>query len=359
MKRIVALILSAVMLNVLAGCKAYEPEQEEHVVQNQVTVDNIQPDSKEIFQSIPYTVQYIRTDGSPEEWTEFPKVGIITDRNGLKSYYENKKETYYLEGSEYRTGFLDACAEYDETFFENHYLVYVILQEGSGSVSHEIYDVVQTAEKKLNISIVRNVPEIGTSDMAIWHIVIGLSKQNAVESADDVLVYLDGELSWDGSPVITPQEPAFKEPPKGTLITPDDSIALYTGGYHWIYPTGDNVDAAVIAGQAGRPLPKECIKPITITYKSDEEFGYAAKLAWEKKPDSIVCTYWPETVWQDSSVRSTEFSVDENDLFYVQPGEYIYEFYVSWKDTGDGCYGSAYYYIYIIGDSSTALATVS
>lgn len=360
MKRILAFILSVVIVSAFAGCENSVPISEEQnmEIQSEFPVGDCQPDSKDIFQHIPYTVQYIRTDGDIQEWTAFPKIGIIRSLNELKNYYENKKDTYYLEGSEYHTGFLDACEEYDEAFFEENFLVYVILQEGSGSVSHEIYDIGQTAEKKLSISIVRNVPEIGTSDMATWHIILGINKDAEVESTDDVLLYLDGELSWDGRPVITPSEPAFKEPPKGTLITPDDSIVLYTGGYHWFYPTGNDVTAAVIADQAGRPLPKECIKPITIAYKADDEFGYAAKLAWEKNPDSVVCTYWPDTVWQDSSVRSTEFPVGENDLFYAQPGGYIYEFYVTWKDTGDGCYGSAYYYVYIIGDSSTEFYTI-
>ena len=38
-------------------------------------------------------------------------------------------------------GFLDACDKYDNAYFERQNLVLIVLQEGSGSIRHEITDV--------------------------------------------------------------------------------------------------------------------------------------------------------------------------------------------------------------------------
>ena len=52
----------------------------------------------------------------------------------------------------------------------------ILLEEGSGSVRHEVRCVVQTGDKNLAICVDRKVPEVGTDDMAQWHILIEMDK---------------------------------------------------------------------------------------------------------------------------------------------------------------------------------------
>ena len=44
----------------------------------------------------------------------------------------------------------------------------------------------------LYVSIRRDVPEVGTADMAEWHILIEMKKDVIVASESDVIIYLDG-----------------------------------------------------------------------------------------------------------------------------------------------------------------------
>ena len=68
----------------------------------------------------------------------------------------------------------------------------VLLEEGSGSVRHNVDNVKYGSDGKLYVSIRRDVPEVGTADMAEWHILIEMKKDVIVASESDVIVYLDG-----------------------------------------------------------------------------------------------------------------------------------------------------------------------
>ena len=161
------------------------------------TVGNIKcpDDSKQTASEVQYCAQYIRTDGY-QEGAQFPRVQIIKSLQALKDYYTAHKEIFNLERREKvyadtSIGFLDACDQYDESFFKKNYLLFVLLEEGSGSVRHEVRNITQTSDNKLAISIDRKVPEVGTCDMAQWHIILEFSRENMVETPDDVQVYLD------------------------------------------------------------------------------------------------------------------------------------------------------------------------
>lgn len=69
----------------------------------------------------PENVQYIRTNGGDES-VSFPDVWVISSREELERYYEDKRETFDLERREKvyadsTIGFLDACDKYDDVFF--------------------------------------------------------------------------------------------------------------------------------------------------------------------------------------------------------------------------------------------------
>ena len=151
-------------------------------------------DVKKTF--IDFQTQYIRTDGY-HDGVEYPIVKIIRSVNELNSYYNENKEKYSLErredpASDSTIGFLDACDKYDAAYFEDQILVMVLLEEGSGSIRHNVDNVKTGSDGKLYVSIRRDVPEVGTDDMAEWHILIEPEKDVNVANDSDVVVYLDG-----------------------------------------------------------------------------------------------------------------------------------------------------------------------
>jgi len=136
-------------------------------------------------------VQYIRTDGYADG-AKFPRVAVIESKDALEGYYNSNKDTFDLERrqtvySDTSIGFLDVCDRYDACFFESSYLVLVLLEEGSGSVRHEVAGLEQAGDA-ITVKIKRNVPEIGTDDMAQWHIILELKGDGKPVTQDKVLV---------------------------------------------------------------------------------------------------------------------------------------------------------------------------
>ena len=330
-------------------------------------------DSKVTGTEVQWAAQYIRTNGGYEAKVIYPCVRIIHSLQELKDYYNTWHEVFDLERkdkvySDTTIGFLDACDQYDEAFFEKNYLIFVLLEEGSGSIRHEVRSVEQTEDKKLSISIDRKVPEVGTDDMAQWHIILELSRDVLVENSIDTYLYVDGLPSYMDDKVVVPQtEAEFKKPPEGKIITPDGEGTLRIGGYDWIYSMDNGLDSATIADQAGRPIPKEVLSQVTIgsqyaetvyapvpgtdTYAPTNSLGYLVKLAWEAEPTSITYTCWPEKVWEKQNVKE-ESVVAQDGAFYAKPGGYVYEIVATWEDTGLGYHGSANYYVFVVGGES-------
>ena len=334
------------------------------------TVGNVKcpDDSKETGTDVQWVAQYIRTNGY-SEGVLYPSVRIIDSLQELKDYYNTWHEVFDLERkekvySDTTIGFLDACDQYDETFFEKNYLIFVLLEEGSGSIRHEVRSVEQTEDKKISISIDRKVPEVGTDDMAQWHIILELSRNVLVENSIDTYLYVDGLPSYMDDKIVIPQtEGAFKKPPEGTVITPEGQTAIHAAGYGWFCMLGNGLEEAVIADQAGRPLSKESLDPVIISsqyaetvyapvpgsdaYEPTNSLGYLVKLTWETEPSSVTYSCWPETVWQKENVPE-ETVVSQDGAFYAKPGGYVYEIVATWDDTGKGYHGSANYYVYIV-----------
>lgn len=140
---------------------------------------------------VAFEAQYIRTDGYHED-VEYPYAVMITSAAQLDRYYEQNKFKYDLERrekvySDSTIGFLDAADKYDEAFFKDKKLVMIILEEGSGSVRHKVTRVGNEAGR-LYVSVERIVPEMGTDDMAKWHIILELDRGVNVKKAADVFV---------------------------------------------------------------------------------------------------------------------------------------------------------------------------
>ena len=147
--------------------------------------------------SVNFISRYIRTDGYDKD-AKYPDVKIIRSVGELHEYYSANKDKYNLERkdevySDTTIGFLDACDKYDEKYFENQILVMVLLEEGSGSVRHNVESVKVAQDDKLYISICAIVPEVGTCDMAEWHILIEPETGIDVVNEADVIVSVYAE----------------------------------------------------------------------------------------------------------------------------------------------------------------------
>jgi len=125
-----------------------------------------------------HTQQYVRTDWIQD--FDYPVVTVITSKNELDEYYDDYRDKYNFDRSAEGyspISFNDAIENYSEEFFENNFIVIVLLSEYSGSIRHEVESVDSNGE----IMIIRKVPEIGTSDMAQWTIIIELNNDYKAE----------------------------------------------------------------------------------------------------------------------------------------------------------------------------------
>ena len=231
-------------------------------------------------------------------------------------------------------------------------------------IRHEIRSVERTTDGKLSISIDRKVPEVGTDDMAQWHIIFEFSREYLIESSLDTLLFIEGKPGMIDDRVIPPTvESTFTEPPKGTLYTPDGAFSLQTGGYQWSYAVSDDLRSDSIADQASRPPSAELLTPVilNISYAEQvyapigdgtvsaptDDMGYLLKLSWEVDPHTITYTCWPDTVLNRSNTREETVVSQGGPTFYAKTGSYIYEIVATWNDTGAGYGGTANYYVYI------------
>jgi len=154
----------------------------------------------EICENIPvgFAAQYIRTNPYCED-NDWPSVKVIRSVEELQQYYEDNKGMYDLERKEKvyadtTIGFLDACDQYDAEYFEKQDLIMVILEEGSGSIRHEVMVVESTevnGQEGLLLKIDSKVPEICTDDMAEWHILIETEEGYVAPEPEYIALYLN------------------------------------------------------------------------------------------------------------------------------------------------------------------------
>ena len=135
------------------------------------------------MQGYSFNAQYIRTNGY-SDGAVYPKKKLITSRAELDSYIEANKDIYDFKGWDTITGFMNATAKYDDNWFSSHKLLVVVLEEGSGSISHTVAEV-----NGLGVTIQREIPEVGTDDMVEWHILIEVDKDVYVHSDFMVSTY--------------------------------------------------------------------------------------------------------------------------------------------------------------------------
>lgn len=187
----------------LTSCIAMINKKTDMPIQKEDTlkVDNVSESDKETaietdYADLEFGVQYVRTNGY-HDGVRYPVVTVIHSMDELNAYYEANKENYSLERrtgtiySDSTIGFLDACDKYDDEYFKDRILLLVLLEEGSGSIRHSV-DRVANVDGKIEVEIRTIVPEIGTDDMAEWHILIEPEAGIFVEDAEDITVFING-----------------------------------------------------------------------------------------------------------------------------------------------------------------------
>ncbi len=143
-----------------------------------------------------FGAQYIRTNGGADG-IHYPIVTVIRSVKELNDYYLEYKNTFDLERkdkvySDTTIGFPDACEKYDAAYFEKQVLILVVLEEGSGSIRHEVTRVGTTEDGAFAVFMESNAPEICTDDMAQWHIIIEIDAETAPESESEITVFMNG-----------------------------------------------------------------------------------------------------------------------------------------------------------------------
>lgn len=133
-----------------------------------------------------FSAEYIRTGLPSEEIPSFPILTAINSEEELELYIRENTEKYGLNES-----FSEKTEKYDKDFFAEKSVIIILLEEGSGSVTHSAEKVLTDGENEISVYITREVPEVGTCDMAYHHILISLSKEDLKEK--NIRLFIDGQ----------------------------------------------------------------------------------------------------------------------------------------------------------------------
>lgn len=351
MKKLAAIFLAAILLLGTAACQSSYPGGNPTEAPHKGPTKAPAASSTEtLLTPADYSVQYIRTDGY-HKGARFPRAVTVTSPEELTKYYETNKDIFWLErnpnpAADGTRGFLDACDSYTKEFFETNYLVFVLLEEGSGSIRHRVEGVTHRPDGTLQVSVTTLTPEVGTCDMAQWHIILALPLSAKVEDGEKVQIVLDGRLPGgeeDATQIGTQLPVVLKAPPKAELLFPSGSVTLTPGGYGWIFPGKDGTTAAQIADHA-HPLDcKDRLKPIRAP-------GGYGKIDFGDAPDSVTVRCWPYTKWgcTEDPGQTVPWT---GGAFAFQPGGWIYEITATWNENENAHHGTASYIVYILTET--------
>jgi hypothetical protein len=119
-------------------------------------------------------VQYIQVNWFSN--VDYPITTVVSSKNELGRYHDGNAVP--------DQAFLNATEKYSDDFFADNFLAIVLLQENSGSIRHKVENI----DKNGDIVIKRLIPEIGTTDMAAWAIIIELKNDFKLDQFKTVLV---------------------------------------------------------------------------------------------------------------------------------------------------------------------------
>lgn len=106
---------------------------------------------------------------------------LIKTHDEMEQLLQDIRDEFETGIDEYLQEYLDETIslfeKYDTKFFENSNLILVGIEETSGSTRHKILSV-NVFDDKITIKIKRISPNIGTCDMAYWHLFLTVSKSD-------------------------------------------------------------------------------------------------------------------------------------------------------------------------------------
>ena len=157
-KRIITLFLVAILVLPLVGCDK-----------------EIQPGE------VDFKAMYYRKH-SGDDHSDFPIVTVIDSTRKLKKFHKADKDLKKYGGWSYSDEKYigtsmkdDIFKKYNNSFFGEKFLLFVLCYEPSGSIWHEVESVLYE-NGELTVNIVRTSPLIRDAIISYWYIVIELDK---------------------------------------------------------------------------------------------------------------------------------------------------------------------------------------
>lgn len=114
-----------------------------------------------------YHSEFVRTD-------QIASKGWVETSNLFKSFSQLEEFLQQIKNDN-EDYVLQLFAKFDEEFFESNNLALIGIIETSGSNRHKIKSLEIFADT-IMINISRHVQQIGTCDMAYWHLFLSISK---------------------------------------------------------------------------------------------------------------------------------------------------------------------------------------
>ena len=123
-------------------------------------------------------------------WDNMDATSKVQSVEELQEFYENLKAADMNELDEDLVWRFTG-GKYDDNFFAGHFLVLITVAENSGSNRHDLTSIEEDSGV-LTIHIDRQLPFIGTADMAGWLIIIELSNNYSINETK--VVFTDVQL---------------------------------------------------------------------------------------------------------------------------------------------------------------------
>ncbi len=183
---VVALILAS--CSIFSGCsKNSSPvdpvaDSNNHPVINRTTFDEeeneIQTENSDANETYVIPCHYVKAFLlRPSSYEEYPQTVPIGNATELNQYIEKNEDVYDL--SEFKT----AVTKYDNDYFNKMSLVLILTKESSGST---YYQSVSINRKDKEVAILRATPVPFTDDLAYWHIIAEVEKDEPILTSSDV-----------------------------------------------------------------------------------------------------------------------------------------------------------------------------
>ena len=164
MKKLISILLSAVLLFTLTACAGAKGEPESALIECETE-----------FVHLSYK----------EDLPKEPAIKVISTKKEFDAFYNETNENYY-NAERYLS---HLCEKYTEEFFDDKAVVFTIFYEGSSSHSFYLDSLIKGADGKLYVNIEdARKNSVMTDDFGTWCAFIEIEKQHLPENVDDIVI---------------------------------------------------------------------------------------------------------------------------------------------------------------------------